>query len=72
MNLVHYRRRLKGMLRAREQDAFGLTDPRAAPDESDRLSDVPNVYSYQTIVETEKAAYLVRQYLASDLFDRIR
>ncbi|KAL7416414.1 hypothetical protein BDY24DRAFT_379669 [Mrakia frigida] len=39
--------------------------------ERDALLDVPNVHPYQSIFESEKAAYLVRQYLASDLYDRI-
>ncbi|KAI0080417.1 hypothetical protein K474DRAFT_1589825 [Panus rudis PR-1116 ss-1] len=37
----------------------------------DALADIPNVYTYQTFVETEKAGYLVRQWVASSLYDRI-
>ena len=40
--------------------------------ERETLVDVPNVHPYQAIFESEKAAYLVRQFLASDLYDRIR
>jgi phosphoinositide-3-kinase regulatory subunit 4 len=40
--------------------------------EREALVDVPNVHPYQAIFESDKAAYLVRQYLASDLYDRIR
>ena len=40
--------------------------------ERDALLDIPNVYNYQTFVETEKAGYLIRQWLASNLYDRIR
>lgn len=36
------------------------------------LSDVHNAFSFQRILETDKAAYLVRQYLYSNLYDRIR
>lgn len=36
------------------------------------LIDVPNILPYQTVVETEKAGYLIRQFLANDLYDRIR
>ncbi|CDZ98598.1 arm repeat-containing protein [Phaffia rhodozyma] len=35
------------------------------------LENAPNISPYVAIVETENAAYLVRQYLASDLYDRI-
>ncbi|KAI8142350.1 hypothetical protein BJV82DRAFT_614613 [Fennellomyces sp. T-0311] len=40
-------------------------------DEHDALIDVPNAFSCQRILETEKAAYIVRQYLYSSLYDRI-
>jgi hypothetical protein len=33
---------------------------------------VPNALAYQRVVETDRAAYLVRQYLYSSLYDRIR
>lgn len=36
------------------------------------LQDVPNVYPYQAFLETEKAGYLIRQWVASSLYDRIR
>lgn len=35
------------------------------------LLDIPNVYSYQAFVETEKAGYLIRQWITSNLYDRI-
>jgi len=35
------------------------------------LQDVPNVYPYQAFLETEKAGYLIRQWVASSLYDRI-
>ncbi|KAG9307924.1 hypothetical protein JVU11DRAFT_12894 [Chiua virens] len=37
----------------------------------DALQDIPNVYTYQAFVETEKAGYLIRQCIASNLYDRI-
>jgi phosphoinositide-3-kinase, regulatory subunit 4 len=36
------------------------------------LADIANVYNYQTFVETDKAGYIIRQWLASNLYDRIR
>ncbi|KDN43973.1 hypothetical protein K437DRAFT_274746 [Tilletiaria anomala UBC 951] len=36
-----------------------------------RLADAPNVLAYQTVVETDNAGYLIRQWLASSLYDRI-
>ena len=41
-------------------------------DERDALADIPNVYTYQSFVETDKAGYLIRQWVASSLYDRIR
>ncbi|KAG6334162.1 hypothetical protein ID866_4928 [Astraeus odoratus] len=35
------------------------------------LLDIPNVYNYQAFVETDKAGYLIRQWVASNLYDRI-
>ncbi|KAG2366341.1 hypothetical protein BDR07DRAFT_1606901 [Suillus spraguei] len=35
------------------------------------LLDIPNIYTYQTFLETEKAGYLIRQWAASNLYDRI-
>lgn len=35
------------------------------------LLDIPNIYTYQTFFETEKAGYLIRQWAASNLYDRI-
>ncbi|EPQ51918.1 ARM repeat-containing protein [Gloeophyllum trabeum ATCC 11539] len=39
--------------------------------ERDQLQDIANVYGYQTFVETERAAYIIRQWVASNLYDRI-
>jgi phosphoinositide-3-kinase regulatory subunit 4 len=40
--------------------------------EREALSDIANVYSYQSFAETDKAGYIIRQWLASNLYDRIR
>ncbi|KIM24835.1 hypothetical protein M408DRAFT_227086 [Serendipita vermifera MAFF 305830] len=37
----------------------------------DLLADIPNVYTYQAFTETDKAGYIIRQWLANSLFDRI-
>ena len=42
------------------------------PDQRDSLTDLPNVLTYATFVETEKAGYLIRQYAGASLYDRIR
>ncbi|OCH92765.1 hypothetical protein OBBRIDRAFT_886008 [Obba rivulosa] len=39
--------------------------------EREALADIPNVYNYQSFVETDKAGYLIRQWVASSLYDRI-
>ena len=36
------------------------------------LADVPNVLSYQRILETGTGGYLVRQFIHSSLYDRMR
>ena len=36
------------------------------------LADIPNVYNYQAFVETDKAGYIIRHWVASSLYDRIR
>lgn len=40
-------------------------------DERDALVDCPNVLAYQRLIETERTGYLVRQWAASNLYDRI-
>ncbi|KAG0139941.1 hypothetical protein CROQUDRAFT_693502 [Cronartium quercuum f. sp. fusiforme G11] len=39
--------------------------------ERELLHGIPNVLTYQRSVETEKAGYLIRQWLANNLYDRI-
>lgn len=34
--------------------------------------DIANIYNYQSFVETDKAGYIIRQWIASNLYDRIR
>lgn len=36
------------------------------------LADIANIYNYQAFVETDKAGYIIRQWVASNLYDRIR
>ncbi|KAI8391462.1 uncharacterized protein BYT42DRAFT_602293 [Radiomyces spectabilis] len=39
--------------------------------EYDALLDIPNVFFFQRVLETDRAAYLIRQYFYSSLYDRI-
>lgn len=39
--------------------------------EKDLLFSIPNALSFQSIKETDRAGYLVRQYISSNLYDRI-
>ncbi|KAG6826329.1 hypothetical protein H0H92_000291 [Tricholoma furcatifolium] len=39
--------------------------------EKEALLDIPNVYNYQAFVETDKAGYIIRQWISSNLYDRI-
>ncbi|KAI8081764.1 uncharacterized protein BX664DRAFT_388695 [Halteromyces radiatus] len=39
--------------------------------EYDAIYKIPNVFTFQKILETDRAAYLVRQYFYSSLYDRI-
>lgn len=41
-------------------------------EERGALADVPNAFPYIRCIETEKAGYLIRQYLYGSLYDRIR
>ena len=41
-------------------------------EERDALQDIPNAFPYTRCIETEKAGYLIRQYLYGSLYDRIR
>lgn len=40
--------------------------------ERDALVDVPNALGYQRILETSTHGYLIRQFMYSSLYDRIR
>ncbi|KAG7095893.1 hypothetical protein E1B28_006581 [Marasmius oreades] len=39
--------------------------------EREELLNIVNVYNYQSFVETDKAGYIIRQWIASNLYDRI-
>ncbi|KZS96937.1 WD40 repeat-like protein [Sistotremastrum niveocremeum HHB9708] len=39
--------------------------------EREALADIPNVHNYQVFFENEKAGYMIRQWVASSLYDRI-
>ncbi|EAU84150.2 other/VPS15 protein kinase [Coprinopsis cinerea okayama7 len=39
--------------------------------DKESLVDIANVYNYQVFVETERAGYIIRQWVASNLYDRI-
>lgn len=36
------------------------------------MIDIPNVHTHQAFIETERAGYIIRQWVASNLYDRIR
>ncbi|PCH37519.1 hypothetical protein WOLCODRAFT_140908 [Wolfiporia cocos MD-104 SS10] len=39
--------------------------------EREALVDIPNVYNFQAFIQTDKAGYIIRQWIASSLYDRI-
>jgi phosphoinositide-3-kinase regulatory subunit 4 len=39
--------------------------------EREALEDAPNVLTYQKVVETDTAGYLIRQWISTNLYDRI-
>lgn len=39
--------------------------------EREALADVPNTLTYQKVVETDRAGYLIRQWVSTNLYDRI-
>ena len=67
MSLRVIQRRLKGAC-PRSFRCAGLT----ISAERDALADVPGINSYQAFVETDKAGYLIRQWVGSNLYDRVR
>ncbi|KAK4047771.1 Serine/threonine-protein kinase [Microbotryomycetes sp. JL221] len=58
---------------------FGKADPswslkaflRRIKAEREALNDSPNILTYQRALETERTGYLIRQWIASNLYDRI-
>lgn len=49
-----------------------LSCTHSPPVDREALVDIPNVYNYQSFLETDRAGYIVRQWIASNLYDRIR
>ena len=70
-SLKPYVKRLRGQRGFRPCSSRPDTPWNAAV-EHDALQDVPNVLAYQLFIETEKAGYLLRQWGANNLYDRIR
>jgi phosphoinositide-3-kinase regulatory subunit 4 len=64
-SLVRWVRQLRGITIAWEKFTYFL-------EERDALTDIPNAFPYIRCIETEKAGYIIRQYLYSSLYDRIR
>ena len=68
-SLVKWVRQLKGIHRSTYVlDTLLIV----CTEERDSLVDVPNAFPYIHCLETEKGGYLIRQYLYSSLYDRIR
>jgi len=70
LSLSRYQRRLKGM--SQECSSANVEPTCQLLAEREALLDIPNVYSYQTFIDSDKAGYLIRQWVASNLYDRIR
>ena len=60
------------LLNQSSKNHFDLTLDFNFKEEKEILSEVPNAFAYQRILETEKAGYLIRQFFFSSLYDRIR
>lgn len=71
LSLRTYLRRLKSELFLCLFCIQGLTKDFCVVDR-ESLSDIANIYNYQAFVETDKAGYIIRQWIASNLYDRIR
>lgn len=69
LSLRTYHRRLKGIFFCWRSQLYAELYILV---EKEALTDIANVYNYQAFVETEKAGYIIRQWLASNLYDRIR
>lgn len=70
LSLSRYQRNSKGMWHGRLPLLVSNEPPH--PAEREALLDIPNVYSYQASIDSDKAGYLIRQWVASNLYDRIR
>jgi phosphoinositide-3-kinase regulatory subunit 4 len=55
-----------------EEAIYLRTIQKRLKQERDAMADMPNVHTYQAFVETEKAGYLIRQWVGSNLYDRVR
>lgn len=69
MDLEPYSKDIRRMQRSPN---FIITQANTSAGERKLLSDVPNALSYERIIETETSGYLVRQYIHSSLYDRMR
>ena len=73
ISLRNYRRRLKSvcyfLLCCPD---FFANEAALVTVEREALADIPNVYSHQTFFETDKAGYILRQWVSSNLYDRLR
>lgn len=72
LSLKSIHRRLKGTCGAMAVGRDASLSVRSLTAEREALSDCSNVLAYQRILETERAGYLIRQWLGSNLYDRIR
>lgn len=70
ISLINYHRRLKSTRIPSFYISIRLLSAYVVNREA--LSDIANVYNYQAFVETDKAGYIIRQWVASSLYDRIR
>lgn len=68
-NFHVYAERLLSML-----STLAVPVQRSLPTEDERklLAEVPNALAYHRIIETAACGYLVRQYIHSSLYDRLR
>lgn len=72
VSLKAFHRRIKGTLNHATLLPRQALTLRTLAAEREALADCPNVLPYQRAIETERAGYLIRQWTASNLYDRIR
>ncbi|KAI8618435.1 hypothetical protein BC830DRAFT_1108985 [Chytriomyces sp. MP71] len=62
----------KVFVKPSQDEAFELKNTvKTIQDEANILRHIPNAFPYLRVVETQKAGYMVRQWLYSNLYDRI-